>query len=485
MKAQVGAGWVSGWPTSCRAYDTFSEVLGNTLRFSHLSTAPKLAAPVPGANTSSGQATAAFHDVQNCSGATSTTDAHFHQPAALDLVAVHSTNSRRVGTLVLPRNTRENLYDIIPRHPPLARLLAGRRRRTGHAAPAAAYQTAQRVYPSRLPGAAPRRFVEMASGAASGNEEIRYLVVDGYVKSGRDVLEAGGATTAGQLYANMLVKATERSVGRSAEAQQKWCSIIIIGRAESAHNSPPCLAQYHGVGWSGSSLAVHEREDPSVVQMMNLARQSFAHGVPQFGSCFGLQLAVATAGGVVKKNKHGKELGVARKIRLNAAGRAHPMYEGKPSVFGAFSSHKDEVRVIQPGGLLLATNAFTTVQSVCLRYLKGEFWGLQYHPEYDLHEMARLLYCRREMNTQLGFFADVEDSDRFVELLEKLAADPTREDLAWQIGYDKDVLDEDLRTCEVKNFVKHLVMPYYMQCREQGGNKETQDVSCRQEEEVA
>ncbi|KAE9020607.1 hypothetical protein PR003_g12573 [Phytophthora rubi] len=319
----------------------------------------------------------------------------------------------------------------------------------------------------------PKLLHTASPAAASGAEEIRYLVVDGYVKSGRYVLKAGGATTAGQLYANMLVKATKRSVGRSAEYD-------LVYPADPGFVVPD-LSKYHGVGWSGSSLAVHEREDPSVVQMMNLARLSFARGIPQFGSCFGLQLAVATAGGVVQKNQHGKELGVARKIHLNAAGRAHPMYEGKPSVFDAFSSHKDEVRVIQPGGLLLATNAFTTVQSVCLRYLKGEFWGLQYHPEYDLHEMARLLYCRRDMNTQLGFFTDVEDSDRFVDLLEELAADPSREDIAWQIGYDKDVLDEDLRTCEVKNFVKHSVMPYYVQCQ-QGGDKEVSDVSCRQEE---
>ncbi|POM71642.1 Cysteine protease family C26 [Phytophthora palmivora] len=311
---------------------------------------------------------------------------------------------------------------------------------------------------------------------AADKDEIRYLVIDGYVKAGRDVLEAGGATTAGQLYANMLVKATERSVGRSA-------AYDLVYPADPGFVTPD-LSKYHGVGWSGSSLAVHERDDPSVVQMMNLARQSFAHGVPQFGSCFGLQLAVATAGGVVQKNKRGKELGVARKIRLNAAGRAHPMYEGKPSVFDAFSSHKDEVRVIQPGGLQLATNAFTTVQSVCLRYLKGEFWGLQYHPEYDLHEMARLLHCRREMNTQLGFFTDLQGADQFVDLLEDLAADPAREDIAWKIGFDKDVLDEDLRTCEVKNFVKHLVIPYYMQCREQPGHtdvKDVQDVACQQE----
>ncbi|CAH0491719.1 unnamed protein product [Peronospora farinosa] len=311
------------------------------------------------------------------------------------------------------------------------------------------------------------------TATAATEEEVRYLVIDGYVKTGRDVLEAGGATTAGQLYANMLVKATKCSVGRSAKYD-------LIYPADSGFVAPD-LTKYHGVGWSGSSLAVHERDDPSVMQMMNLARQSFALGVPQFGSCFGLQLAVTTAGGIVQKNKRGKELGVARKIRLNAAGRAHPMYEGKPSVFDAFSSHKDEVWAVRPGALMLATNTFTTVQSVCLRYMRGEFWGLQYHPEYDLHEMARLLHCRREVNTQLGFFADLDDADRFVNLLEELAANPTRKDLAWEIGYDKDVLDEDLRTCEVKNFVKHLVMPYYMQCREHVGDMEVQDAPCQQE----
>lgn len=46
--------------------------------------------------------------------------------------------------------------------------------------------------------------------------KIRYLVIDGYVKTSRNVLKAGGATTAGQLYANMLVKATAHSIEKSA-----------------------------------------------------------------------------------------------------------------------------------------------------------------------------------------------------------------------------------------------------------------------------
>lgn len=37
---------------------------------------------------------------------------------------------------------------------------------------------------------------------------MKYLVIDGYIKWGRDDLESGGAVTAGQLYADMLVKCT-------------------------------------------------------------------------------------------------------------------------------------------------------------------------------------------------------------------------------------------------------------------------------------
>jgi GMP synthase (glutamine-hydrolysing) len=45
------------------------------------------------------------------------------------------------------------------------------------------------------------------------------------------------------------------------------------------------------------------------------------------------------------------------------------MYEGKASAFDAFTSHYDEVTHVQPGGLILSGNAFTTTQSVAVRYL--------------------------------------------------------------------------------------------------------------------
>ena len=43
-----------------------------------------------------------------------------------------------------------------------------------------------------------------------------------------------------------------------------------------------------------------------------------------FGSCWGLQVITAAAGGSVRKNPKGREIGFGRGIRLTEAGRKHP-----------------------------------------------------------------------------------------------------------------------------------------------------------------
>ena len=41
------------------------------------------------------------------------------------------------------------------------------------------------------------------------------------------------------------------------------------------------------------------------------------------------------------------------------------------------------------------------------------------------------------------------------------AQDHSRKDIAWKLGFDTDVLSEDVRLCEVRNWVKHQALPYY------------------------
>ena len=278
--------------------------------------------------------------------------------------------------------------------------------------------------------------------------EPRILVVDGYKKHAREELAAGGATPAGPLYAAMLSRC------------HPGCEVDVVYPADPESSLPhgAGLHHYDGIAWTGSSLTVY-RDEPAVRVQIEFARAAFEAGVPSFGSCWAAQIGVAAAGGRCAENPRGREMGIARKIALTPEGRAHPLYIGKASVFDAFISHEDEITHLPPGALNLASNAFTEVQAVSIVHRGGTLWAVQYHPEYDLHELARLTWCRIDKLVGLGFFRDREAAETYVNLLEALHQDPSRRDIAWLLGIDADVMNEDLRVAEVRNWLNHLVIP--------------------------
>jgi len=281
------------------------------------------------------------------------------------------------------------------------------------------------------------------------NSKPRFIVVDGYSRAGREDLSAGGATTAGELYRRMLDKCTPG--GADAD-------IVYPADPGAELPSGAAIGQYDGIAWTGSSLTVF-KPDPKVQPQIEFARAAFAAQVPSFGSCWAAQIAVVAAGGICAENPKGREMGIARKVSLTPSGRAHPLYEGKKTVFDAFISHDDEITHVPPGGVVLASNDFTQVQAVSVTHQGGNFWGLQYHPEYDLHELARLCYCRKQKLTDRGFFRDLDAAQNFVDMLEALHQDPSRKDIAWLLGIDADVMNEDIRLAEVRNWITKQVLP--------------------------
>jgi GMP synthase (glutamine-hydrolysing) len=144
-----------------------------------------------------------------------------------------------------------------------------------------------------------------------------------------------------------------------------------------------------------------------------LTRAVLAAGTPIFGSCWGLQILTVAAGGSVRRNPKGRELGFGRSIKLTEAGRKHPMYAGKPDVFNAPTVHLDEVETVAPGMTVLATNAVSNVQSAEIHYNGGTAWGVQYHPEYPLREISAIV---RRIGPRLigeGFFLNEADIETF------------------------------------------------------------------------
>jgi len=276
----------------------------------------------------------------------------------------------------------------------------------------------------------------------------RFIVVDGYSRAGREDLQAGGASTAGTLYERML-----KTCLPGADVD-----IVCPADPGSALPQGAAIGQYAGIAWTGSSLTIFA-DDPKVTPQIDFAKAAYEAQVPSFGSCWAAQIAVVAAGGVCAASPKGREMGIARKVELTPVGRAHPLYHGKKSVFDAFISHDDEITHLPPGGVLLASNSHSQVQSVAVTHNGGVFWGLQYHPEYDLHELARLCYCRKAKLTEKGFFRDLDAAQDFVDKLEALHQDPARKDIAWLLGIDEDVINPDIRQAEVRNWIAQQVLP--------------------------
>lgn len=254
---------------------------------------------------------------------------------------------------------------------------------------------------------------------------IRLCIVNGYPEPNREVLAQAGHCSADELF----VRAFRRL------APNVHCDSLFIADLDVPVPDARWVESYDGVVWTGSNLTIYD-DDPRVIRQIEFCRLVFEVGLPQYGSCWGVQMAAVAAGGEVAKNPRGREMAVARKVHLTPEGRAHPMYAGKPEVFDGFISHLDEVTRLPDDATLLATNAHTRVQAIEVRHRNGVYWATQYHPEYELREMARLIAARGENLIKEGFFTDGASVESMVARLEALAADPGRKDLRWQLALD-------------------------------------------------
>ncbi|RLB57643.1 MAG: type 1 glutamine amidotransferase [Deltaproteobacteria bacterium] len=278
---------------------------------------------------------------------------------------------------------------------------------------------------------------------------LRFLIVDGYPPASREEFTACQSEQAWKLYADML----------QAHLPEAGYDVLFPADPGSELPAGAALASYRGILWTGCNLTIYDQDDERVRRMIELQRQAYQQGVPAYGSCWGLQIAVVAAGGQVAKNPRGREMGLARKIVLTGQGRAHPFLRDKPPVFDAFISHYDEVTTLPPGAVLLAGNDFTRVQAAEVRHAAGTFWAVQYHPEYSLHDMARLIVARRQRLLDEGFFTDEIAFQTYVTDLETLHDQPERRDLRWRLGIDDDVLDPSRRQLEFRNWLERLVLP--------------------------
>jgi GMP synthase (glutamine-hydrolysing) len=276
----------------------------------------------------------------------------------------------------------------------------------------------------------------------------RLLVIEGNSPQTMAEHVAAGGVPASKGYSDLLRELLPGAI----------VDICYPGDPAAALPAGEALEGYDGISITGSALHVYAG-GPEVIRQVDLVRAALATGTPLFGSCWGLQVIAAAAGGSVRKNPKGREIGFARGVRLTEAGRKHPMYAGKLDVFNAPTVHLDEIESLPPGTTVLASNAMSEVQAAEIRTNGSVAWAVQYHPEYPLRELAAIV---RRIGTRLigeGFFADAEGVHGFARDLDALDRDPECRRLSWLHGISRNVLDKKLRVSEVANWIEFQVLP--------------------------
>jgi GMP synthase (glutamine-hydrolysing) len=235
------------------------------------------------------------------------------------------------------------------------------------------------------------------------------------------------------------------------------CKIAICCPADADAVLPAGgFAAYDGVVLTGSLLSAYE-DRPEVRRQIAFLRAAADAALPVFGSCWGLQLAAVSFGGAVARSAKGGEIGFARKITLTQAGRAHPLHAGRGPAYDAPAVHNDEVTAVPPGTMVTASNSISAVQGAEIPLgPKSTFWGVQYHPEFSLGDMANVVRRSRHDMINDGRVRDEDEAARIADDLATLQTARDRTDLAWRYGLDADVLDDAVRSREVANWLASL-----------------------------
>jgi len=276
---------------------------------------------------------------------------------------------------------------------------------------------------------------------------MHFLIAESETAEQRHKRRAAVGQSAGETYADALrAIVPDVAVDRVAPAD-----------ADAQLPDVAALEAYDAVFVTGSPLHVYDGS-PETERQLAFMRAVFASGTPSFGSCAGLQLAVAAAGGRVGAMPR-QEAGLARRIGRTAAGQDHPLFAGRGVAWDAPAIHGDEVDSLPPGATCLATNAVTRIQAAEVRHGRGIFWGVQYHPELSLAEIAAALRREAPDLVENGLALTQAAVHDQAALFDGLHHRPDRIDLRWRLGIDPDLVAPDGRHRELANFIRHLVIP--------------------------
>ena len=176
------------------------------------------------------------------------------------------------------------------------------------------------------------------------------------------------------------------------------------------------LTKYDGMIWGGSSLNIYN-DTVEIRRQLDFMRECQKKIKNILAICWGLQVAVTVAGGIVKRCNKGAHRGIAHNVKINKNGLSHPLYKNKNEIFNTPAFNFDEVATLPNNSILLSSNKINNVMGINFKCGVSDIWGIQYHPEITYDKMITLIHFRKDRLLNNKAFIDEDEINSHVKMI--------------------------------------------------------------------
>ena len=259
--------------------------------------------------------------------------------------------------------------------------------------------------------------------------DLNILIIEGNIREDSEFfIKAAGASAADNLK-NLILK-----IEPLANSE-----IINPGHDDETTYALKNMSKYNGIIFTGGAMRINDMTHV-IKRHINFAKNCFNQKKQILAICWGLQVCSTAAGGKVNPAINGAHIGIASDVIINNIGYQHFIYKDKKNKFTTPAFNFDEVTELPKNSILLSSDNVNNVMGVCFKAGNSEIVGLQYHPDYEYHQMINLISGRKDRLFKNKNFTNEEEYQNHISYIKS----------------ENVLLNFNDRSCELRNWLNHI-----------------------------